>query len=130
MTIKNNPIIIAGDCLDRLSILHRRILRDKDNTEAKREYQHIKEYLRTIVKDWKIFLEMITICEANYAIWELESDIRNLGEKTINKLGLEEIGKRALTIREHNKRRVNAKNKINELTKTGFSDKKVDHKSE
>ena len=63
----------------------------------------------------------------NAQIWDLESDIRKGKE---NELGLEEVGRRAIQIRNINKKRVEAKNQITELTLTGFIEKKLDHASE
>jgi hypothetical protein len=44
-------------------------------------------------------------------------------------LGLAVIGSRALKIRDLNKVRVSIKNRINEYSGTGFTEKKVDHNS-
>lgn len=48
----------------------------------------------------------------NGKIWDLESDIRKGKE---GELGIEEVGRRALKIREFNNKRVEAKNKIAEM---------------
>jgi len=57
----------------------------------------------------------------------LESDIRGGKE---NLLGLEEVGRRAIMIRDLNKKRVALRNKIIEETGIGFKDVKVNHASE
>jgi len=61
----------------------------------------------------------------NNKIWHLETDIR-----TSDDLELEEVGRRALLIRDLNKQRISIKNSINSF----FGDKefkeiKVDHRS-
>lgn len=60
----------------------------------------------------------------NGQIWDLEADIR-AGKD--DELGLEEIGRRAILIREKNKIRVGIKNKITEITGSGFKDIKINH---
>ena len=62
--------------------------------------------------------------EINGQIWDLESAIRQGCE---GELGLEEVGRRAIEIRNKNKERVAIKNKIVEMTGTGFKDIKVNH---
>lgn len=58
-------------------------------------------------------------------IWKLESDIRRGREHL---LGLEEVGKRALAIRDWNKKRIEIKNEI-ARAKGGFVEVKHDHAS-
>jgi len=62
-------------------------------------------------------------------IWLLESDIRQGKEK---ELGLEEVGRRALAIRDLNKQRIAYKNAINESfdKKNALKEIKVNHRSE
>ena len=57
----------------------------------------------------------------------MESDIRKGKE---GELGLEEVGRRAILIRNLNRERVALKNKIIEETGIGFKDVKVNHASE
>ena len=65
--------------------------------------------------------------EINCLIWDLESDIRKGNEEI---LGLEEIGRRALKIRDYNNIRVGIKNKINSMYNEGFIEVKMNHGSE
>jgi hypothetical protein len=65
--------------------------------------------------------------EVNGLIWDLESDIRKGNELL---LGLEEIGRRALKIREYNNIRVGHKNDINSKYNEGFIEVKMNHGSE
>lgn len=65
--------------------------------------------------------------KVNGDIWNLESDIRK-GNEAI--LGLEEIGRRALKIRDFNNIRVGIKNEINSNFREGFVEFKGDHGSE
>ena len=63
----------------------------------------------------------------NGEIWDLESDIRKGKE---GELGLEEVGRRAIKIRELNKIRVGYKNQIVDIFQEGYKDIKVNHASE
>lgn len=63
----------------------------------------------------------------NAMIWNLESDIRQGKEE---ELGLEEVGRRALKIRDINKKRITIKNKIVDVYGEGFRDIKINHGSE
>jgi hypothetical protein len=55
--------------------------------------------------------------EINGKIWDLESDIRQGKEK---ELGLEEVGRRSIQIRDNNGIRIMIKNEINEKFNEGF----------
>ena len=66
------------------------------------------------------------LCISNIKISILEADIRQGKEK---ELGLEEVGRRALEIRDINKERVALKNALKEIFKDGFRDIKVNHRS-
>ena len=65
--------------------------------------------------------------EINGRIWDLEADIRQGKE---DKLGLEEVGRRALKIRGINRERIEAKNLITKETGSGFFEIKVNHASD
>lgn len=67
------------------------------------------------------------LCIANIKISILESDIRKGKEA---ELGLEEVGRRALEIRDINKERVALKNALKDIFQDGFKDIKVKHRSE
>lgn len=62
----------------------------------------------------------------NGKIWDLESDIRQGKE---GELGLEEVGRRAITIREFNKKRIEVKNEITKVF-GGYQEIKHDHASQ
>lgn len=65
----------------------------------------------------------------NADIWDLEADIRS--GKINESKELNEIGKRAVLIRDHNKKRLNVKNKIAIMVAQRYAiDKKIDHGSE
>lgn len=69
---------------------------------------------------------LLRLYDINGEIWDLESDIRKGKEK---ELGLEEVGRRAILIREKNKIRVGIKNEMVEKYGEGFKDIKINHAS-
>ena len=77
------------------------------------KYDGVDEYISRLYK-------------VNGEIWDLESDIRK-GKENI--LGLEEVGRRAILIREKNKIRVGIKNQMVEVYEEGFKDIKMNHAS-
>ena len=93
-----------GEFLDRLSIL---ILRAVHG-----DSQDLVSYLSEF--KGKDAQTLVGLLEINNKIWGLESDIRQGKE-----LGLEEVGRRAIAIRDLNKQRVRLKN-----------EKKIDHASQ
>lgn len=62
----------------------------------------------------------------NTDIWNLESDVR---KGNTLKLGLEEIGRRTLLIRDINKERISLVNEINDLFGLDIVERKFDHGS-
>lgn len=110
-----------SEIIDRYSILllkHERLVSEDLSRE-------IDLYKKEINFDtMKIYID--ELYEINGKIWDLESDIRKGKE---NLLGLEEVGRRAIAIRELNKQRVSVKNKIVKLTGEGFVDVKMNHAS-
>lgn len=114
-----------GDIMDRWSIAYLKHQRaGQDTTEEINEYinytsgkysqKDVKEYFNLLLK-------------ANGDIWTLESDIRKGKE---GELGLEEVGRRALLIRDHNGIRVKLKNELNLKYNEGFQEIKVNHASQ
>lgn len=63
----------------------------------------------------------------NGECWDMESDIRKGKE---GELGLEEVGRRTLVLRDKNKIRVGIKNEIVRVFGEGFEDVKMNHASE
>lgn len=116
-----------SEVLDRLVIVKLKMERIKTEDKTK-EY----EYYKKAVEDYKkkgmvVKQEWIDqLYEANGKIWDLEYDIRKGKE---GKLGLEEVGRRAIRIREINKMRIGIKNEIAEATGSGFKDVKMNHAS-
>ena len=111
----------SADIADRLSILILKAIHQGDSEE----YQ---EYLNAFIdilspSVFRVFCELLM---ANGKIWNLESAIRQGKEE---QLGLEEVGRRALAIRDLNKVRVHLKNYITTSIIEGHKEVKIDHAS-
>ena len=117
-----------AEVLDRFVIVQLKMERVKTENK-KEEYNYYKNVLEDYKKNGvEIKQEWIDrLYKANSQIWDLESDIRKGKE---GELGLEEVGRRAILIREINKVRISIKNEIVEATGSGFKDIKMNHASE
>lgn len=113
-----------GDIIDRWSIAYLKHYRAQIDT-----HQEQWDYLEYSEKyDKKIIVEYFDkLLKVNGDIWNLESDIRRGKEE---ELGLEEIGRRALQIRDFNKIRIQYKNELNLKYNEGYQEIKKDHGSE
>jgi len=113
-----------GDVIDRWTIAYLKNVRGGvDTVEEQYTYQdYCTKYNEKMIAD--TFKELL---KHNGDIWTLESDIRKGKE---GELGLEEVGRRALQIRDHNKLRIEVKNRINSHYNEGFQEVKVKHSSE
>lgn len=91
---------------------------------------NLDEELKTYKKELDLYDNIKNyidrLYEINGQIWDLESDIRKGKE---NLLGLEEVGRRAILIREKNKIRVGIKNEMVEKYEEGYKDIKMNHAS-
>lgn len=114
-----------SEILDRYSIalLKKERLQIDNDQELNDLSAEIDNYrkINKIVDDYIVKLK-----EINGKIWDLEFDIRKGKE---GELGLEEVGRRALLIRENNKIRVGYKNEIVEIFNVGYKDIKMNHVS-
>ncbi len=114
-----------SEILDRysISLLKKERLDIDNNQELDDLLNEIKKYrdINPIVDEYISKLKDI-----NGQIWDLEYDIR-LGKEGI--LGLEEVGRRAIIIREKNKIRVGHKNEIVSIFNIGYKDIKMNHVS-
>lgn len=110
-----------GDILDRLSICH--LKADRAGVDCLAE---ISELSNAFAPDERINACLGHLFLVNGAIWTLESDLRKGKE---GELGLEEVGRRAIQIRNWNSLRVFLKNQINVEYSSGFPEIKKDHAS-
>jgi hypothetical protein len=116
-------IMQTGDLVDRFTILVLKVVHSGEYpTDALlaeiKEYCDVYSTLSCSEVD-SVFFRLLWI---NSKIWELESAIRQGKE---GQLTLEEIGKRALKIRDYNRLRVEAKNALSK-----YKEIKIDHASQ
>jgi hypothetical protein len=115
-----------SDILDRYSIAL--LKKERANAENQSEIKELELEIQNYKKDnYNIQKYIEKLINVNGKIWDLESDIRKGKE---GELGLEEVGRRAIAIRELNKKRVGYKNDIVEIYKEGYKDIKMNHASE
>jgi hypothetical protein len=126
--IKPIPMPINELC-DRLTIAELKMERLSETEVDKELLSKQINYLREGVdKDNAKLLDLISrLKEINGKMWDLEYDLR----KGLDlELGLAEIGKRAVAIRNHNRNRVAVKNEITNLVQQPeFVDCKMNHVS-
>lgn len=117
-------IVPISEILDRYSIatLKKQRANADNDQELADLLEEINKYKSDVIEDF-----LNKLIEVNGKIWDLESDIRKGKE---GELGLEEVGRRAIKIRELNKVRVGYKNQIVELFNEGYKDIKINHASE
>lgn len=123
-----------SEILDRHSILRLKkerltdrqkdaeFLLDQELAAYNRAIQEFTDRGVAVKADWRDELYRI-----NGGIWDLEADIRQ-GKEAM--LGLEEVGRRAILIRDWNKKRIAVKNLIAKETGSGFIEVKINHASQ
>lgn len=123
-----------SEMADRLTILKLKVERlPQDNTISTQYGLFIAEVDKIIQRfdqemQDALQKEIGFLYNCNSKIWRLEFDIRN---GKLGKHDLEEIGRRAIAIREINAERLSCKNRISELTENLImKDIKIDHASE
>ena len=117
------PIFPVIELVDRLAIAEVKFQRTKANEEELQWY--VNQALRidlSLVVD-----EYAQLKEIHNKIWELEALLKT-GRET--ELSLEEIGRRAIAIRDHNNKRVALKNAMAEKLSCPVREIKKDHLSE
>ena len=110
-----------GEICDRYSIV--KLKSERTELDCSEEFEILKAEVQKY-EGLEAFVD--ELYNTNGAIWNLESDIRKGKEK---ELGLLEVGRRAIMIRNLNGNRVSTKNQINKKYKSGFQETKVDHAS-
>lgn len=96
----------TAEVADRLTINLLKLARQPDNPVL---LSAVKAYLAEVMRTGVSADDFVELFAANARVWELESAIRQGKEQ---QLGMEEIGRRALLIREHNTERCAAKDRI------------------
>ena len=115
-----------SDIIDRYSIVKLKTENLPENKECKKELKALEDelthYSNILVPNW-----IERLYTVNAKIWALEADIRQ-GKEGL--LGLEEVGRRAIKIRDFNGERIKIKNEISKLSQIGFQEIKINHGSE
>ena len=114
-----------SDMIDRLSII--KLKMERTTVDHSQEYKIFRDDLLKQIDEETLDSYLEPLYEVNGYIWDLEAQLRMGREE---QLGLEEVGRRALKIRDFNAERVALKNEIVKLTGTGFVEKKINHASE
>lgn len=114
------PVI---ELLDRLAIAEIKYEKTQSN-QAELDYykQQVNRLNFSAVQD-----EFQTLKQIHRDIWNLEKELKSGHE---DQLPLEEIGRRAIVIRNMNNRRINIKNQMAEILDCSVREIKHDHLSE
>ncbi len=117
------PVFPIIELVDRLAIAEVKFKRTKANEEELLWYMN--EAIRIDLTE--IVAEYEDLKRIHNEIWELEAELKTGREA---ELSLEEIGRRAIAIRDHNNKRVALKNTMAEKLNCSVREIKKDHLSE
>lgn len=123
---KNKRVENIGDLIDKLSILSRKIYFGEE--VAISEHRHIENLLTESDLPGKLITNTIRLTQMNIEIWNLEHEMRKVQEGS-GKFTYEEIGQRAVKIRDLNRKRIEYKNLVNDLCGNMFRETKINHLS-
>jgi hypothetical protein len=117
------PVFPIIELVDRLAIAEIKFKRTKANEEELLWYMNeaIRIDLTEIVDEYE------DLKRIHDEIWELEAELKTGREA---ELSLEEIGRRAIAIRDHNNKRVKLKNTMAEKLNCPVREIKKDHLSQ
>lgn len=123
---KKEPLnYTLGDIVDKMTILSRKVYFGEE--DAYLELKTMVSGLKEMDIDGNFILASIRLAQMNFEIWNLENEIRKGGE---GRFSLEEIGKRAIEIRNLNRKRIKYKNEINRISGVNHKEVKVKHHSQ
>lgn len=114
--------IAIGEIIDRYTIC--KLKQERGQIDCSKEIEDLHKEL-TEYPDINGYIE--ELYKLHGEIWDLESDIKS-GNESI--LGLEEIGRRAIKLRDMNRVRISIKNDINTKFREGYIEIKRNHGSE
>ena len=122
------------ELIDKRSIIQLKIerLEGEERGRLRKEFDDYSVAIQEYVAEGACTNEKVNqwhneLYGANGKTWDLESDIR---KGQLGKMPLEEIGKRAIAIRESNGVRVRIKSRIVDATGVGYKDVKINHASQ
>lgn len=123
---KPRTVVNVGELVDKLSILSRKIYFGEEIAIS--EHRHIEQELTEAQLPGKLITNVIRLSMMNGEIWNLEHEMRKVSEGP-GKFSLQEVGRRAIKIRDLNRKRIEYKNLINDLVGNHFRETKVNHLS-
>lgn len=126
MPKKKRPPFNLGEALDKLSILSRKIYFGEESAIS--EHRYIEQQIIRAGFPGKLLTNTIRVTMMNVEIWNLEHEMRKHAEGTAP-YPLEEVGRRAIKIRDLNRKRIEYKNILNDLSGNQFRETKVNHLS-
>jgi len=117
------------ELLDKKSIIQLKLERIGKSEELKKEYDDYAEAIEEYVQENICTSKQVDswykrLYEINGKIWDLEALLRQGKE---GKLGLEEVGRRAIEIRNNNAVRVAIKNEVVQTIGIGYKNLKSNH---
>jgi hypothetical protein len=115
------PVI---ELLDRLAIARVKWRRTESNLTELRFYE---DQMNNLDLDDQCHATMLKLEQIHDTIWDLEKELKS-GQEHL--LPLDEIGRRAIEIRNHNRRRIECKNLLAEMLQCPVREIKKDHLSE
>jgi hypothetical protein len=113
------------ELIDRLCIA--RIKHQKTNGANQAELDWYEEKFAQLPQSKELDFNVEALTAIHKSIWELEWQLKSGVEQ---QLSLEEIGRRAIRIRDYNNKRISFKNSIAELLNHPVREIKHDHLSE
>ena len=113
------------ELVDRLCIA--RVKYEKTNGANQIELDWYEDQWRKLPANSKVSDAIQSITEIHKSIWNLESELKSGVESS---LSLEEIGRRAIQIRDFNSKRVALKNSVAELLNHPVRETKHNHLSD
>ena len=123
------PEYNLGDLMDKLSILSMKIYFGDEASIS--EHRYLEKSLPAFGIDGKITTQIIRLTLMNRMIWELENEMRK-NSRDLEEMAQEELaqdGIKARRIRDLNRKRIEYKNILNEISK-GFREHKIQHASQ
>ena len=117
------PVFPIIELVDRLAIAEVKFQRTQANKEELIWYE--EQALRINISE--IVAEYQALKRIHNEIWDLEAELKTGREA---ELELEEIGRRAIAIRDHNNKRISLKNAIAEKLACPVREIKKDHLSQ
>ena len=115
-----------GEVSDRFTIVVQKFIHGRKFGPVPELRAELAQLLSALSSNPGFAQRLVDLLEANVRIWWLETDLRNGREGGIS---LEDVGRRALEIRDVNKERIAAKNAIAAYSRDDRFEVKIDHAS-